>query len=157
MAGSRDSRGFRDYPDVARNNHYRVNEHFDTQWNRCRITTKITRRTASAHSVARGPLDRMGPFNAAHPRGPGSPCEQPPAWLLEDAKGLFNATGAMPGHPMARTGLFIPLTGKQTGGSRTCALAYRRSDGYGFALYTVTGDRQYETWYQTWWATALST
>lgn len=23
--------------------------------------------------------------------------------------------------------------------------------GTAYALYTVTGDRQYETWYQTWW------
>lgn len=40
-------------------------------------------------------------------------CEQPPAWLLEDAKGLFNATVRDARHPMARTGLFIPLTGKE--------------------------------------------
>ncbi len=108
MAGSRDSRGFVIIHDVARNNHYRVNEHFDTSGIRCQITTKITRRTASARRRYSGPLDRMGPFNAAHSRGLEARCEQPPAWLLEDAKGLLTPPCVMPGHPMARTGLFIP-------------------------------------------------
>ena len=36
--------------DVARNNHYRVNEHFDTQWNPLPDYNKDTRRTASARS-----------------------------------------------------------------------------------------------------------
>ncbi len=157
MAGSRDSRGFRDYPRRRRNNHYRVNEHFDTQWNPLPVTTKITRRIASARSEVHQATDRMGPFNAAHPCCPGSPLRTPPAWLLEDAKGLFNATVRDAGHPMARTGLFIPLTGKENRGPRTCTLAYRRSNGYGLRALTVTGDRQYETWYQTWWEYCIST
>ncbi len=151
MAGSRDSRGFRDYPRRRQKNHYRVNEHFDTQWNPLPDYKKITRRIASARLEVHQATGSMGPFNAAHPCCPGSPLRTTTAWLLEDAKGLFNATVRDAWAPMARTGLFIPLTGKENRWSGTCTLAYRRSNGYGLRALHRTGDRQYETWYQTWW------
>ncbi|MBW6054849.1 AGE family epimerase/isomerase [Escherichia coli] len=54
--------------DVARNNHYRVNEHFDTQWNPLPDYNKDNpaHRFRAFGGYTR-PLDRMGPFNAAHP------------------------------------------------------------------------------------------
>ncbi len=60
--------------DVARNNHYRVNEHFDTQWNPLPDYNKDNpaHRFRAVRRYTR-PLDRMGPFNAAHPRGPPKP------------------------------------------------------------------------------------
>ncbi len=100
--------------DVARNNHYRVNEHFDTQWNplpdynkdnpahRFRAFGRCTQATRS-----------MGPFNAAHPRGPGSPLRTTASMAAEMPKVCLTPPCVMPGHPMVRTGLFIPLTGKE--------------------------------------------
>lgn len=60
--------------DVARNNHYRVNEHFDTQWNPLPDYNKDNpAHRFRAFGGTPGPLDRMGPFNAAHPCCHGSP------------------------------------------------------------------------------------
>jgi mannose/cellobiose epimerase-like protein (N-acyl-D-glucosamine 2-epimerase family) len=39
--------------DVARSGEYRVNEHFDSQWNRTAITTRTTQLTVSAPTAAR--------------------------------------------------------------------------------------------------------
>ena len=59
--------------DVARNNHYRVNEHFDTQWNPLPDYNKDNPAHRFRAFGGTRPLDRMGPFNAAHPCCPGSP------------------------------------------------------------------------------------
>ena len=66
--------------DVARNNHYRVNEHFDTQWNPLPDYNKGN----PAHHRFRAfevpvPLDRMGRL-MLHPCCLEACCEQPPAW-----------------------------------------------------------------------------
>ncbi len=73
--------------DVARNNHYRVNEHFDTQWNPLPDYNKDN------------PAHRFRAFGGTPGHWIEWVCLTPPC--------------AMPGHPMARTGLFIPLTGKE--------------------------------------------
>ncbi|MCZ5119500.1 AGE family epimerase/isomerase [Escherichia coli] len=67
------------------------------QWNPLPDYNKDNPATASARSRYSGPLDRMGPFNAAHSRGLEARCEQPPAWLLEDAKGLLTPPCVMLG------------------------------------------------------------
>ncbi|MBW6090288.1 AGE family epimerase/isomerase [Escherichia coli] len=60
--------------DVARNNHYRVNEHFDTQWNPLPDYNKDNpAHRFRAFGGTPGHWIEWGPFNAAHPRGPGSP------------------------------------------------------------------------------------
>lgn len=94
----------------------------------------------------------MGPFNAAHSRGLEARCEQPPAWLLEDAKGLFNATVRDARAPDGADGIVytVDWEGKPVVRERV-RWPIVEAMGTAYALYTVTGDRQYETWYQTWW------
>ncbi len=94
----------------------------------------------------------MGPFNAAHSRGPEARCEQPPAWLLEDAKGLFNATVRDARAPDGADGIVytVDWEGKPVVRERV-RWPIVEAMGTAYALYTVTGDRQYETRYQTWW------
>lgn len=100
--------------DVARNNHYRVNEHFDTQWNPLPDYNKDNpAHRFRAFGGTPGHWIEWGRLMLHIHAATEARCEQPPAWLLEDAKGLFNATVRDAGHPMARTGLFIPLTGKE--------------------------------------------
>lgn len=94
----------------------------------------------------------MGPFNAAHPRGPEACCEQPPARLLEDAKGLFNATVRDARAPDGADGIVytVDWEGKPVVRERV-RWPIVEAMGTAYALYTVTGDHQYETRYQTWW------
>lgn len=100
--------------DVARNNHYRVNEHFDTQWNPLPDYNKDNpAHRFRAFGGTPGHWIEWGRLMLHIHAALEARCEQPPAWLLEDAKGLFNATVRDAWHPMARTGLFIPLTGKE--------------------------------------------
>ncbi|HAO2000314.1 TPA: hypothetical protein IHJ43_004205 [Escherichia coli] len=79
-------------------------------------------------------------------------CEQPPAWLLEDAKGLFNATVRDAWAPDGADGIVytVDWEGKPVVRERV-RWPIVEAMGTAYALYTVTGDRQYETWYQTWW------
>ncbi len=88
----------------------------------------------------------MGPFNAAHPCCPEARCEQPPAWLLEDAKGLFNATVRDARAPDGADGIVytVDWEGKPVVRERV-RWPIVEAMGTAYALYTVTGDRQYET------------
>ncbi len=79
--------------DVARKGEYRVNEHFDTNWNPIRdynIDNPAHRFRAyggtPGHWIEWGRL--MLHLRAALE----ARFETPPEWLLEDAKGLFHAT-----------------------------------------------------------------
>lgn len=78
--------------------------------------------------------------------------EQPPARLLEDAKGLFNATVRDARAPDGADGIVytVDWEGKPVVRERV-RWPIVEAMGTAYALYTVTGDRQYEIWYQTWW------
>lgn len=79
--------------DVARNNHYRVNEHFDTQWNPLPDYNKDNpAHRFRAFGGTPGHWIEWGRLMLHIHAALEARCEQPPAWLLEDAKGLFNAT-----------------------------------------------------------------
>ncbi len=98
----------------------------------------------------------MGPFMLHIHAALEARCEQPPAWLLEDAKGLFNATVRDAWYPYGADGIVytVDWEGKPVVRERVRwpiveAMVWRRA-------HTVTGDRQMKPGI-AWWTTALST
>lgn len=139
--------------DVARNNHYRVNEHFDTQWNPLPDYNKDNpAHRFRAFGGTPGHWIEWGRLMLHIHAALEARCEQPPAWLLEDAKGLFNATVRDAWAPDGADGIVytVDWEGKPVVRERV-RWPIVEAMGTAYALYTVTGDRQYETWYQTWW------
>ena len=138
---------------VARSNHYRVNEHFDQQWNPIRDYNKDT------------PGDRFRAFGST----PGHWVEwgrllvqlratmlaegkNPPAWIVEDAEGLFNgavrdawSTDGAPGFVYS-----VDWEGKPVIRSRIRWVIVE-AIGSAYALYQVTGDAKYAEYYQEFW------
>lgn len=104
------------------------------------------------------PLDRVGSFNAAHPCRPRSLRRTAASPLLEDAKGLFNATVRDARAPDGADGIVytVDWEGKPVVRERV-RWPIVEAMGTAYALYTVTGDRQYETRIRHGGSTALST
>lgn len=75
-----------------------------------------------------------------------------PEWLLEDAKGLFNATIRDAWAPDGADGFVYSVgwDGKPIVRERV-RWPIVEAMGTAWALYNVTGDPQYEAWYQKWW------
>ncbi|XWV62293.1 AGE family epimerase/isomerase [Enterobacter hormaechei subsp. xiangfangensis] len=139
--------------DVARKGEYRVNEHFDTNWNPIRdynIDNPAHRFRAyggtPGHWIEWGRL--MLHLRAALE----ARFETPPEWLLEDAKGLFHATIRDAWAPDGADGFVYSVgwDGKPIVRERV-RWPIVEAMGTAYALYTVTGEAQYEAWYQKWW------
>lgn len=139
--------------DVARKGEYRVNEHFDTSWNPIRdynIDNPAHRFRAyggtPGHWIEWGRL--MLHLRAALE----ARFETPPEWLLEDAKGLFHATIRDAWAPDGADGFVYSVgwDGKPIVRERV-RWPIVEAMGTAYALYTVTGEAQYEAWYQKWW------
>ena len=138
---------------VARSNHYRVNEHFDQQWNPMLDYNKDA------------PGDRFRAFGGT----PGHWVEwgrllvqlratmlaegkTPPVWLVEDAEGLFNSavrdawsTDGGPGFVYS-----VDWEGKPVIRSRIRWVIVE-AIGSAYALHQVTGDAKYASYYQEFW------
>lgn len=139
--------------DVARSNHYRVNEHFDQQWNPILDYNKDA------------PGDRFRAFGGT----PGHWVEwgrllvqlratmlaegkTPPAWIVEDAEGLFNgavrdawSTDGAPGFVYS-----VDWDGNPVIRSRIRWVIVE-AIGSAYALHQVTGDAKYSAYYQEFW------
>lgn len=141
----------------AKECNYRVNEHFDENWNPLRDYNKDAPANrfrayggTPGHWVEWGRL--MLHIKAAYE----ARCEKAPEWLLEDAKGVFHAgirdawyVDGEPGFvycvdwdgkPVIRDRIRWPIV---------------EAMGTAYALWTVTNDEQYQQWYQTWWGYCL--
>ena len=138
---------------VARSNHYRVNEHFDQQWNPMLDYNKDA------------PGDRFRAFGGT----PGHWVEwgrllvqlratmlaegkTPPVWLVEDAEGLFNSavrdawsTDGAPGFVYS-----VDWEGAPVIRSRIRWVIVE-AIGSAYALYQVTNDAKYAAYYQEFW------
>jgi sulfoquinovose isomerase len=137
----------------ARNNSYRVYEHFDAQWNPApdyNIETPVHRFRAYGSTPGhwmewarlilhlRAELFALG--------------EQAPSWMVEDAQGLFDAAIRDAWQPDGVEGFVYsvgwkgePIVRERIRWVITEAL------GGASALYAATGDPQYDEWYQRFW------
>lgn len=139
--------------DVAKSSSYRVNEHFDTNWIPIREYNKDnpTHRFRAfggtpGHWVEWGRL--MLHLRASIEAN----FEKPPEWLLEDAKGVFHAALRDAWAPDGADGFVytVDWEGKPVVRERI-RWPVVEAMGTAYALYTVTGDSQYEKLYQKWW------
>lgn len=97
----------------------------------------------------------MGPPDAASACRAGSALRNATRPLLEDAKGLFHATIRDARAPDGADGFVysVDWDGKPIVRERV-RWPIVEAMGTAYALYTLTGESQYETRYQTWWITA---
>lgn len=138
---------------VARNNSYRVNEHFDADWNPLPDYNKDN----PAHQFrafggtpghwtewgrlllhARASLQRLH--------------ETPPDWLLTDARGVFAASTRDAWQPDGNPGFVysVDWDGNPVVRERIRWVVVEAM-GSAAALYKATGDPEYDTWYQRFW------
>ncbi|EBW6099299.1 sulfoquinovose isomerase [Salmonella enterica subsp. enterica] len=139
--------------DVARNGDYRVNEHFDSQWNPIRDYNKDNpAHRFRAYGGTPGHWIEWGRLMLHLHAALEARFETPPAWLLEDAKGLFHATIRDAWAPDGADGFIysVDWDGKPIVRERV-RWPIVEAMGTAYALYTLTGDSQYEEWYQKWW------
>lgn len=139
--------------DVARKGEYRVNEHFDTHWNPIRDYNKDNpAHRFRAYGGTPGHWIEWGRLMLHLRASLEARFETPPEWLLEDAKGLFHATIRDAWAPDGADGFVYSVgwDGKPIVRERV-RWPIVEAMGTAYALYTVTGDPQYEAWYQKWW------
>lgn len=139
--------------DVARSGDYRVNEHFDSQWNPIRDYNKDNpAHRFRAYGGTPGHWIEWGRLMLHLHAALEARSETPPAWLLEDAKGLFHATIRDAWAPDGADGFVysVDWDGKPIVRERV-RWPIVEAMGTAYALYTLTGDSQYEEWYQKWW------
>lgn len=139
--------------DVARNGDYRVNEHFDSQWNPIRDYNKDNpAHRFRAYGGTPGHWIEWGRLMLHLHAALEARFETPPAWLLEDAKGLFHATIRDAWAPDGADGFVysVDWDGKPIVRERV-RWPIVEAMGTAYALYTLTDDSQYEEWYQKWW------
>lgn len=139
--------------DVARNNNYRVNEHFDSDWNPILDYNKDNPAShfrayggTPGHWVEWGRL--MLHLRATLINNDG--CA--PEWLLEDAKNLFKA-GVRDAWSVDGADGFVysvDWEGKPVVRERIRWVIVE-AIGTAYALYSVTGDTEYEEYYQRFW------
>lgn len=139
--------------DVARESEYRVVEHFDEYWNPLRDYNKDNPAhrfraygSTTGHWVewSRLLLHLRAALEARF--------ETPPDWLLEDAKKLFHRTICDAWAKDGADGFIYSVDWDAT--PIVCERMHWpvvEAMGAAYALYTVTGDAQYEKWYQKWW------
>lgn len=139
--------------DVARNNHYRVNEHFDSNWN---SILDYNKENPASHFRAYGGTPghwvEWGRL-MLHLRATLLANKMPtPDWLLDDAKNLFAAgvrdawsVDGAPGFVYS-----VDWDGKPVVRERIRWVIVEAM-GTAYALFDVTKDPQYEEYYQRFW------
>ncbi|MCW8333262.1 AGE family epimerase/isomerase [Vibrio paucivorans] len=138
---------------TAKGLNYRVNEHFDADWE---PLPDYNKDTPASHFRAYGGTPghwiewgRLICHLRATLQEISAHC---PDWLLEDAVGLFDATIRDAWHVDGAPGFVysVDWEGKPVVRERI-RWAPVEAIGTAYALYTVTGDKKYEDWYRIWW------
>lgn len=138
---------------VARSREHRVNEHFDSNWN----------------PLPDYNADNPGHRFRAHGGTPGhwvewarlllhlraellARGEEPPSWLVTDAKGLFDAALRDAWQPDGNPGFVysVDWTGTPIVTERIRWVVVE-AIGAAAALHQLTGEERYEQWYRTFW------
>ncbi|MCU1439562.1 MAG: sugar isomerase [Rhodoglobus sp.] len=137
----------------AKNNSYRVYEHFDEDWNPLpdyNIDTPVHR--FRAYGSTPGHWAEWARLLLHIRAGLEARGEDAPDWLLEDAKGLFAATVRDAWSVDGGTGFVysVDWTGAPVVRERIRWVIVEAIGG-AYALFAATGDPQYEKWYQTFW------
>lgn len=139
--------------DVARNNHYRVNEHFDPNWNPILDYNKDNPASHfRAYGGTPGHWVEWGRLMLHLRATLQSIGEDVPEWLLEDAKNLFSA-GVRDAWSVDGAQGFVYTVdweGKPVVRERIRWVIVEAM-GTAYALYTATGDAVYEKYYQEFW------
>ncbi|MCK3658106.1 sugar isomerase [Pasteurellaceae bacterium Pebbles2] len=139
--------------DVARNNHYRVNEHFDSNWHPLRDYNKENPASHfRAYGGTPGHWVEWGRL-ICHLRATLiSIGENVPDWLLEDAKNLF-AAGIRDAWSVDGSEGFVYTV--DWNGVPVVRERIRwvivEAIGTAYALYMATGEAKYEEYYQRFW------
>ncbi len=137
----------------ARNNSYRVYEHFDENWNPLpdyNIETPAHR--FRAYGSTPGHWLEWSRLLLQLRAGIQARGENPPTWLLEDAEGLFAAAIRDAWSTDGGSGFVysVDWQGKPVVRERMRWVLIEAIGG-AFALSAATGDPRYESWYQTFW------
>lgn len=139
--------------DFARNNSYRVFEHFDSNWKPLpdyNVETPVHRFRAYGSTPghwmewARLILHLRAELHALG--------ETAPEWMIDDAKGVFAAAIRDAWEPDGKEGFVytvdwdgVPVVKERIRWVITEAI------GGAYALFVATGDPEYERWYQMFW------
>lgn len=137
----------------ARNNNYRVFEHFDEHWNPLpdyNIENPVHR--FRAYGSTPGHWAEWARLLLHIKAGLEARGDTPPDWLLPDARGLFAACVRDAWQPDGHPGFVYSVDWE----GRTVVPARIRwviieAIGGAYALYRETGEQQYEDWYITFW------
>ncbi|WP_022917692.1 AGE family epimerase/isomerase [Ruania albidiflava] len=138
---------------VARSNQYRVVEHFDPQWNPL-LEYNSGNRAHRFRAYGGTPGHWMewsrlliSLRDSLIARG-----RTAPEWLLEDARGLFQAATRDAWEPDGRPG-FVYTVGWDGAPIVTARIRWVVVEGMGgaVALYRATGDEEYARWYERFW------
>jgi sulfoquinovose isomerase len=137
----------------AKNNSYRVFEHFDENWNPLpdyNIETPVHR--FRAYGSTPGHWAEWARLLLHIRAGLEARGEAAPDWLLEDARGLFDATVRDAWNADGGTGFVysVDWTGKPVVHERIRWVIVEAIGGAS-ALFAATGEAKYEQWYQTFW------
>ena len=137
----------------ARNNSYRVYEHFDETWQPLpdyNIETPVDR--FRAYGSTPGHWAEWARLLLHIRAGLQVRGDDPPAWLLEDAQGLFAATirDAWSVDGTAGFVYSVDWTGSPVVRARIRWVVLE-TIGAAATLYVATGDPQYERWYEELW------
>lgn len=137
----------------AKNNSYRVNEHFDEHWNPLpdyNIETPAHR--FRAYGGTPGHWTEWARLLLHLRAGIEARGEEAPSWLLEDARGLFDAAVRDAWSPDGAAGFVysVDWTGAPIVRERIRWVVVEAMGGAS-ALYAATGEKKYEDWYRTFW------
>lgn len=137
----------------ARNNSYRVNEHFDEQWKPLPdYNADNPAHRFRAYAGTPGHWTEWARLLLHIRAGLEARGEAAPDWLLEDAKGLFAAAVRDAWAPDGSDGFVysVDWDGKPVVSERIRWVVVEAM-GSASALFAATGDPSYETWYRTFW------
>jgi sulfoquinovose isomerase len=137
----------------ARTNHYRVFEHFDQHWNPLpdyNIANPVHR--FRAYGSTPGHWAEWARLLLHIRAGLQARGDQPPDWLLDDARGLFDACVRDAWEPDGQPGFVYSVDFE----GRTVVPARIRwviieAIGAAYALHLVTGQATYHDWYVKFW------
>lgn len=137
----------------ARNNHYRVFEHFDPAWNPLpEYNTDHRADRFRAYGSTPGHWTEWARLLLHIEAGLRSRGMQAPAWLADDARGLFDAACRDAWEPDGHPGFVYSVDwhGHPVVTSRIRWVPVEAIGGAA-ALYRATGDEKYAQWYERIW------
>lgn len=139
--------------EFARNNHYRVYEHFDSSWRPLpEYNTDHRADRFRAYGSTPGHWTEWARLLLHIRAGLEARGMQVPDWLLEDSRGLFDAACRDAWEPDGHPG-FVYSVDWQGGPVVTSRIRWVPVEAIGgaAALYWATGDERYAQWYERIW------